>query len=132
MTALLELNNIRRSYPSGDGPVEVLKGISLRVEADLEPYTAGQFTRLGLWLPDALGGEPQRVAHAYSFVNPPNVGYHEFYVVLIPDGRLTPYLQRLQVGDGLWLARQAFEEQDKFIAAEPSDRIDISYGVSND
>lgn len=28
MTALLELNNIRRSYPSGDGPVEVLKGIS--------------------------------------------------------------------------------------------------------
>ena len=33
MTALLELKDIRRSYPSGDGPVEVLKGISLRVEA---------------------------------------------------------------------------------------------------
>ena len=33
MTALLELTDIRRSYPSGDGPVEVLKGISLRVEA---------------------------------------------------------------------------------------------------
>ena len=30
MTALLELKDIRRSYPSGDGPVEVLKGISLR------------------------------------------------------------------------------------------------------
>lgn len=28
MTALLELKDIRRSYPSGDGPVEVLKGIS--------------------------------------------------------------------------------------------------------
>ena len=28
MTALLELTDIRRSYPSGDGPVEVLKGIS--------------------------------------------------------------------------------------------------------
>ena len=26
MTALLELTDIRRSYPSGDGPVEVLKG----------------------------------------------------------------------------------------------------------
>ena len=25
MTALLELNDIRRNYPSGDGPVEVLK-----------------------------------------------------------------------------------------------------------
>ena len=33
MTALLELTDIRRSYLSGDGPVEVLKGISLRVEA---------------------------------------------------------------------------------------------------
>ncbi|WP_436873249.1 macrolide ABC transporter ATP-binding protein/permease MacB [Kosakonia sacchari] len=31
MTALLDLNNIRRSYPSGDGPVEVLKGITLRI-----------------------------------------------------------------------------------------------------
>lgn len=83
------------------------KLFSLRVEADLEPYTAGQFTRLGLWLPQMPGAELQRVAHAYSFVNPPGAGYHEFYVVLIPDGRLTPHLQRLQVGDGLWLARQA-------------------------
>lgn len=33
MSALLELNDIRRSYPSGDGDVEVLKGITLRVEA---------------------------------------------------------------------------------------------------
>src|SRR5690606_33903456 len=32
MTALLELNNIRRSYPSGDSAVEVLKGITLQVE----------------------------------------------------------------------------------------------------
>lgn len=33
MTALLELTDIRRSYPSGGGSVEVLKGISLRVNA---------------------------------------------------------------------------------------------------
>ncbi|MBK4714778.1 MULTISPECIES: macrolide ABC transporter ATP-binding protein/permease MacB [Tenebrionibacter/Tenebrionicola group] len=33
MSALIELENIRRSYPSGDSEVEVLKGISLRVEA---------------------------------------------------------------------------------------------------
>ncbi len=79
---------------------------SLRVEADLAPYVAGQFTRLALMLPGA-DGTPERVAHAYSFVNPPHVGYHEFYVVCIPDGRLTPHLQRLVVGDRLWLARQA-------------------------
>lgn len=33
MTALLELKNIRRSYPSGDGEVEVLKGITLSIDA---------------------------------------------------------------------------------------------------
>ena len=33
MTALLELTDIRRSYPSGDGSVEVLKGISLQIGA---------------------------------------------------------------------------------------------------
>ncbi|MFE4108992.1 macrolide ABC transporter ATP-binding protein/permease MacB [Kosakonia sp. YIM B13611] len=33
MTALLDLNNIRRSYPSGDGQVEVLKGITLCINA---------------------------------------------------------------------------------------------------
>ena len=33
MTALLELTDIRRSYPSGDGDVEVLKGVSLRINA---------------------------------------------------------------------------------------------------
>ncbi|BCA40504.1 macrolide ABC transporter ATP-binding protein/permease MacB [Kluyvera ascorbata] len=33
MTALLELSGIRRSYPSGDGSVDVLKGISLQINA---------------------------------------------------------------------------------------------------
>jgi len=33
MTALLELKNIRRSYPSGDEQVEVLKGVSLSIYA---------------------------------------------------------------------------------------------------
>ncbi len=33
MTALLELRDIRRSYPSGEGQVEVLKGITLSIEA---------------------------------------------------------------------------------------------------
>lgn len=82
------------------------KLFSLRVQADLAPYQAGQFTRLALWLPAADGGQ-ERVAHAYSFVNPPGVGYHEFYIVLIPDGRLTPHLQQLQPGASVWLARQA-------------------------
>ncbi|MBS0847766.1 macrolide ABC transporter ATP-binding protein/permease MacB [Citrobacter sp. JGM124] len=33
MSALLELKDIRRSYPSGEGQIEVLKGITLNIEA---------------------------------------------------------------------------------------------------
>ncbi len=33
MTALLELRDIRRSYLSGDGSVEVLKGVTLSIAA---------------------------------------------------------------------------------------------------
>lgn len=47
---------------------------SLRVEADLAPYLAGQFTRcLALMLPGS-DGALERVAHAYLFVNPPGWG----------------------------------------------------------
>lgn len=68
---------------------------SLRVEAELAPYKAGQFTKL------ALQRGEQRVQRAYSFVNPPSAPYHEFYLVEIPDGQLTPSLAALQVGDSL-------------------------------
>ncbi|MCL7707612.1 ATP-binding cassette domain-containing protein, partial [Enterobacter kobei] len=33
MTALLELRDIRRSYPSGETDVEVLKGVTLTINA---------------------------------------------------------------------------------------------------
>lgn len=57
---------------------------SLRIAADLAPYKAGQFTKLALQRGD------QRIQRAYSFVNPPSAPYHEFYLVEIPDGELTP------------------------------------------
>lgn len=77
------------------------KLFSLRVAADLAPYQAGQFTRLAL----DLAGE--RVARAYSFVNAPGQGPHEFLLVRVQDGRLSPALGRLAPGDPLWLASQA-------------------------
>lgn len=84
------------------------KLFSLRIEADLAPYQAGQFTKLSLMLPSADGsGAMERVSHAYSFVNGPAASYHEFYIVLIPEGRLTPHLARLQPGDTLQLAKAA-------------------------
>ncbi|MGY6039550.1 ferredoxin--NADP reductase [Aeromonas sp. AE23HZ002T15] len=74
---------------------------SLRVAAELAPYKAGQFTKL------ALQRGEQRVQRAYSFVNPPTTPYHEFYLVKIPDGELTPSLGALQPGDSLLVQSQA-------------------------
>jgi ferredoxin--NADP+ reductase len=74
---------------------------SLRVEAELAPYKAGQFTKL------ALKQGERRIQRAYSFVNPPSAPYHEFYFVEIPDGELTPPLGSLQTGDTLLVQSQA-------------------------
>ncbi len=73
---------------------------SLQVEADIAPFTAGQFARLAL----DLGGE--RVARPYSFVNAPGEHPLEFYFVVIPDGRLSPRLAELAPGDRLWVAQR--------------------------
>lgn len=74
---------------------------SLRVEAELAPYKAGQFTKL------ALEQGERRIQRAYSFVNPPSAPYHEFYLVEIQGGELTPSLGSLQTGDTLLVQSQA-------------------------
>ncbi|WP_042011811.1 ferredoxin--NADP reductase [Aeromonas fluvialis] len=74
---------------------------SLRVAADLAPYKAGQFTKLALEQGD------RRIQRAYSFVNPPSAPWHEFYLVEIPSGELTPSLGSLQAGDTLLVQSQA-------------------------
>lgn len=77
------------------------KLFSLQVQADLPAYQAGQFTRLALDLADG------RLARAYSFVNPPSCDHHEFLLVRVQGGRLSPALGQLAAGDTLWLAPQA-------------------------
>lgn len=74
---------------------------SLQVEAELEPYVAGQYTRLALDL------DGSRVARPYSFVNPPGAPYHEFFFNSVPEGPLSNRLLRLETGDSLWLSAQA-------------------------
>lgn len=74
---------------------------SLRVRADIAPFQAGQFTKLAL----DLDGE--RVQRAYSYVNGSANPELEFYIIQVPQGRLSPALQRLQPGDSLWLTRDA-------------------------
>ena len=71
---------------------------SLRVEGVPLRFQAGQFVRIAL----DVGGE--RVARAFSFVNPPDDPMLEFYGVIVPQGPLSPRLGRLQTGDALHVA----------------------------
>lgn len=66
---------------------------SLYVQAPIRPFTAGQFAKL------ALDIDGERVQRAYSYVNSPNNPNLEFYLVNVPDGKLSPKLYQLDVGD---------------------------------
>jgi ferredoxin--NADP+ reductase len=74
---------------------------SLRFKAEVEPFSAGQFTRLAL----EIDGE--RVARPYSFVNPPDEQLLEVYFNEVIDGPLSPRLAALQPGDNIWVSSKA-------------------------
>jgi ferredoxin/flavodoxin---NADP+ reductase len=71
---------------------------SLRVEGARLSFQAGQFVRIAL----EING--QRVARAFSFVNPPHDPVLEFYGVIVPEGPLSPRLAKLGAGDALQVA----------------------------
>ena len=71
---------------------------SLRIEGAPLGFQAGQFVRI------ALDIDGQRVARAFSFVNPPQDPLLEFYGVVVPEGPLSPRLARLRAGDALIVA----------------------------
>jgi ferredoxin--NADP+ reductase len=71
---------------------------SLRVEASLGAFQAGQFVKLAL----DIGGE--RVARPYSLVNPPHEQPLEFYYNVVAAGPLSPRLAALQAGDTVFVA----------------------------
>ena len=71
---------------------------SLRVAGAPLAFEAGQFVRIAL----DIGGE--RVARAFSLVNPPQEPVLEFYGVIVPQGPLSPRLARLAAGDTLYVA----------------------------
>src|ERR671935_507757 len=71
---------------------------SLRVEDAPLNFEAGQFVRIAL----DINGE--RVARAFSFVNPPDDPVLEFYGVIVPEGPLSPRLAKLNAGETLYVA----------------------------
>lgn len=68
---------------------------SLRAEADIQPFAAGQFGRVGL----EIDGE--KVFRPYSFVNPPGARPLEFVYVVVPNGPLSVRLAELRPGDAI-------------------------------
>jgi ferredoxin--NADP+ reductase len=74
---------------------------SLRIDAPVEAFRAGQFTRL------ALDIDGERVGRPYSYVNAPQERPLEFYFITIPHGPLTDRLRQLEPGDAIWVGARA-------------------------
>ncbi len=74
---------------------------SLRIEAKIDPFIAGQYGRLGLNIDNQIVGRP------YSFVNSPDEDIYEFYSVVVAQGVLSPRLCTLRAGDSIWIDKRA-------------------------
>ena len=70
---------------------------SLRFEASLPTFKAGQFVRVGL---DVDG---ERLARPYSLVNAPGETPHEIFFNVVPGGPLSTRLAGLEAGDVLFV-----------------------------
>ena len=76
------------------------KLFSIQLEADVDPFIAGQFTKVGM----EIGGE--FVGRPYSYVNAPHEALLEFYFVTVPDGPLTSQMAELEPGDAIRVMRR--------------------------
>ena len=74
---------------------------SLVLEANIEPFKAGQFTKLGLEI------DGKMIQRAYSFVNPPSGNRIEIYATRVADGLLSPRLHALEAGDEVFISARA-------------------------
>ncbi len=93
-------------------------------------YVPGQFARIGLKSQPDLA-EPD-VWRAYSMVTPPQEPELEFYCVVVPDGQFSPLLLQQQIGDHIWVERQAFGflTLDRFTSADTLWLIATGTGIS--
>jgi ferredoxin/flavodoxin---NADP+ reductase len=75
---------------------------SIKIDAKVNPYTSGQFTRIGLEINNEIISRP------YSYVSSPCDNYLEIIYVKIPEGKLTPKLSKLKNGDKLLVNNNAY------------------------
>ncbi|WWP01474.1 MAG: ferredoxin--NADP(+) reductase [Candidatus Dasytiphilus stammeri] len=74
---------------------------TLKLEAPVSPFIAGQFTKLALKINNKY------IQRAYSYVNAPSNRILEFYLVLVSGGKLSPYLFNLKKGNNLLITKKA-------------------------
>lgn len=70
--------------------------MTIRLDADIGPFKAGQFVDLGV-----KEGEDM-TSRSYSISSAPSAPL-EFYITLVDDGALTPSLFRAAAGDHVWV-----------------------------
>lgn len=74
---------------------------TLKIDAEIEKFTAGQFTSLAL----DINGE--RIARPYSYLNSPNQRPLEFFFYTATNGILSNALVKLSAGDTVWVKSQS-------------------------
>lgn len=79
--------------------------LTLRIRTEALPFTAGQFVTLRL--PVTIGDTTELVAKSYSLINAPDDDVLEIFYNVVPNGRLSNALARLQPGDGLEISQPA-------------------------
>jgi len=70
-------------------------------------FVPGQFARLGLPVGLEAAGVPNEW-RAYSMVSAPSAPTLEFFSVVVPEGKFSPALAELRVGDPLWINQSVF------------------------
>ena len=80
-------------------------------------FKAGQYATLGVARSDHL------IERAYSIVSSPYEPELEFFIVLVPEGELTPPLYKLNVGDTLSLRKAAKGRFLNEAGADPADHL---------
>ncbi|WP_343155138.1 FAD-binding oxidoreductase [Buchnera aphidicola (Kurisakia onigurumii)] len=80
------------------------KLFSIRLKSSINNFIPGQFNRIVMKYDDSK----ETIQRAYSYVNPPNNKNIEFYIVLIPNGKLTTKLYQLKKNDILQIYKNSF------------------------
>ncbi|MBL4573305.1 MAG: ferredoxin--NADP reductase [Gammaproteobacteria bacterium] len=74
---------------------------SLKINADVDTFVAGQFTSLALEI------EGERIARPYSFLSAPGQNPLEFFFYTATGGVLSNAMLDLRAGDAIWLKKKA-------------------------